>query len=139
MIGTAESDAKPGAASKEIERWVLSLFKAGDANDLETVLSFYAPDVVFRFAGGPKLHGRDEMLGSLQERRRLATKIEHDLQGIWTGVDGDFTVVSAECEVSYTVAGKGRITVPCTSTMRRNAEGLIADYRVFIDTRPAFG
>ena len=127
------------AAAEDIESWVRRLFAAGDAKDVDAVVQFYSLDTSFRFGNAAPIHGRQAVWDLLSSRPDAASKVEHELLGIWTGKDGDYDVVAAEAYVSYTVPGRGRITVPCTSTMRRGKDGLIADYRVFIDTTPAFG
>ena len=46
--------------------------------------------------------------------------------------------MSAEANVTYTLANGREGTVPATSTLRLK-EGLVRDYRIFIDTTPVFG
>lgn len=124
--------------AEDVKSWVLRLFAAGDAKDIDAIVQFYSLDTSFRFGNAKPIHGRQAVRDLLSSRPDAAT-VEHELLGIWTGKDGDYDVVSAEAYVTYTVPGRGRITCPCTSTMRRGKDGLIADYRVFIDTTPAFG
>ena len=60
--------------------------------------------------------------------------LRHEIHSVWT-VDGD--VVITEMTVHYERLDGQQISLPCANIFRLR-DGLIADYRIFMDVAPLF-
>lgn len=103
--------------------------------------SFFVPDVRVCFANADPVIGRAAAWRCFAEfidglRACGLTDLRHDIVNVWTA-DG---VVISELEVSYAFGPDRSVTVPAATVWRlsgrSDGEGVIVDYRVFVDHGP---
>ena len=116
--------------------WARRLLAASDAGDRDIIFSSLAPNARFRFGNAAPVFGIDAISKETGRVVGEAKKRHHEIQGVWTGKEGDLDVVSIEADVTYTFQNDAAVTVPVTSTIRIRDDDLIADYRIFIDLAP---
>jgi ketosteroid isomerase-like protein len=111
---------------------VLDLFHAIDSKDIDSLLSFMAPDVTQRFGNQEPLGGHDEIRARHEEFFSTYT-VSHEITGLW---EWDDTVV-VQINASYERTDGLEVTVPAVSIIRE-ADGQIVEYEVFVDMAPLF-
>jgi ketosteroid isomerase-like protein len=110
------------------------LFADVDRKDAALFANYLADDAVFRFANADEVVGKaniEQALGAFYDSVRA---LSHDRQGLWESDEG--TVVWSD--VTYTTHDNGRVRIPVVTIFRRNDDGLIVDYRIFMDAAPLF-
>jgi limonene-1,2-epoxide hydrolase len=109
------------------------LFKSVDEMDMESILSFMAEDVTFRYGSMPAVKGHEDMRAGIEGFYTTIAALQHDLQR--TIKDGN-TVV-CEGESTYTRHNGSKITLPFCNVFEV-AGGLISLYRIYIDIGPVY-
>jgi hypothetical protein len=71
---------------------------------------------------------------SLQEFSKVFNWIRHDHVETWRGPDG----AAVEADVTYERTDGREVHVPAVTICRFDQDGLINDYRIFIDLAPLF-
>jgi ketosteroid isomerase-like protein len=103
-----------------------------DAGDQETADSLIAEDVRFRFANHPMVIGKREFIAGRGALRNSIRGFHHEIVSLEeVGIDA----VIVEMNVTYTLLDGSSVTVPCCDVFRLR-DGLIADYRIYIDISP---
>jgi limonene-1,2-epoxide hydrolase len=110
-----------------------TLFADIDSMAPDRFVAHLAEDVDFRFGNAEPVHGRAAVGAVWGGFCETVDGVHHDLVAQWDAGDA----VIAESDVTYTRKGGGQVTVPVV-TIYRPADGLIQDYRVFIDLAPLF-
>jgi ketosteroid isomerase-like protein len=110
------------------------LFADIDTMDPDAFARHLAEDVTMRFGNAPELHGRDACRGTWAEFCQLVDGVHHDVVQRWEADDATI----AHTDVTYTRKDGERVTVPVVTIYRAGEDGLIADYRVFLDLAPVF-
>jgi ketosteroid isomerase-like protein len=109
------------------------LLKAVDMFDLDTIDALTAPDVHFRFGNADPTDTRSQLLGAAQSFHAAIAGIHHEFVDIWE--IGDGTVV-AILDVHYRRLDGRELDLPCCNVFRVS-DGLIRDYRIYMDVHPA--
>jgi ketosteroid isomerase-like protein len=110
------------------------LFADVDRKDAALFAKYLADDAVFRFANADEVVGRDNIESTLAAFYDQIKALHHDRQGLYE-VDDTAVVWS---DVTYTRFDDAQVTVPVVTIIKRNDEGLIVDYRIFMDAGPLF-
>jgi ketosteroid isomerase-like protein len=110
-----------------------TLFADIDSMAPDRFAAHLADDVDFRFGNADPVHGRAAVRAVWAGFCETVDGVRHDLVAQWDTGDA----VIAESDVTYTRKDGGQVTVPVV-TIYRPADGLIEDYRVFIDLVPLF-
>jgi len=110
------------------------LFADVDRKDAALFARYLADDAVFRFANADEVVGRDDIEQTLGAFYDSIKALSHDRQGLYEVEDT--TIVWSD--VTYTKFDDSRVTVPVVTIVKRNDDGLIADYRIFMDAAPLF-
>ena len=108
------------------------LLKAVDMSDLDTIDALTAPDVHFRFGNADPTDTRSELLAAAQSFRAAIAGIHHEFVDIWEVGNG--TVV-AILDVQYRRLDGRELNLPCCNLFRVS-DGLICDYRIYMDVHP---
>jgi uncharacterized protein len=137
QTGDGAADGSDAATTKSREDWARSFFATIDSGDLEEIAARFAPDIRLAMGNGAASEGREAAREAFGQMAGTVKSTRHDILGVWRGSDADIEVVSVEANVTYTLADRD-VTVPVTSTLRLR-DGLVTDYRIFIDTTPVFG
>ena len=132
------ADTQDGAPLEALEAWARRFFAIVDTRDPDRIAAHFAADIRLAFGNRPVVVGREVARAAFASTAKALQGVRHDVTGIWHGRDGAWPVASVESTVTYTLADGRRVSVPAVSTLRLR-DGLIADYRIFIDTTPVFG
>lgn len=117
---------------------VRAFLAAVDSGDQAALAAAFADDIVLTFGNADPVRGETDVLSTFAGTSDAFVSIRHDLKGVWRGAWEGGEVRSAECEATYTRHDGTAVTLAVTSTFRLNADGEIADYRIFMDPAPAF-
>lgn len=117
---------------------IRDLFLAVDSNDVDTLKAVFNSDIILVFGNQDPIQGREAVLEAFSNTSNLFNAIHHNIIAVWTGVWKQGEVRSVECIANYTRKDNKTVSLPVTSTLRLNQEGQIADYRIFMDSSPAF-
>ncbi len=109
------------------------LFASIDAMDTESFLSFISEDGVFRFGSSPPATGHAAIRAAVENFFASFAALKHDLQRMIT----DGNTVVCEGEVTYTKHDGSTVTLPFANIFEVD-DGLISQYRVYIDIGPLF-
>jgi ketosteroid isomerase-like protein len=108
---------------------IFRLFKAIDAFDTETFLSFLSDGAVFRFGNMPPVAGKDNIRPFLEGFFQSIKAIRHDQVEVWEQDD----VKLMNGRVTYTRHDGSRLTVYFANTFKMEGDR-IGEYLIFVDT-----
>ena len=108
------------------------LFEALDQMESEAWISHLAPDVVMQFANEDPVYGRDMCRTRVASLFASVRAISHHIVARWE--HGDATIV--ETVVTFTLPDETEVTLPMVTIYRTGLQGLIADYRIYVDPSP---
>jgi ketosteroid isomerase-like protein len=109
------------------------LFKAIDVCDVDRFLTFLDPDATFRFGSAPSVTGHDAITVAVTGFFETIEGLQHDL--INTVSSGSMQV--CEGDVTYTRLDGSNVTLPFVNIFEFD-EGLICDYRIYVDVAPLY-
>jgi ketosteroid isomerase-like protein len=111
-----------------------AMFAVVDRRDADGFAALCAEDAVLRFANAEPVRGRAAIRDSFATFFASIAGLEHDIVGFWHA-DGAFV---AESLVTYTRTNRTTVTLPAVSIVRRGTDGLIRDYRIYMDLGPLY-
>jgi SnoaL-like domain len=110
------------------------LFAAVDTKDEGAFGSFLAENARLTFGNAEPLVGRESIVAGIGGFFSTIGGLSHRIVNQWyAGAD---TV--AETEVTYQRLDGTSVAVPAVSIWRTRADGLIDDYRIFVDLAPLY-
>lgn len=107
------------------------LFAAVDARDTARFLEFLTPDATFRFGSAPEFTGREAIREAVDGFFGSIAALEHAV----TRVTGDGTTLVCLGDVTYTLEGNRRVTLPFAVALEFDGAA-IRDYRIYADMAP---
>lgn len=110
------------------------VFAAVDAMKADALVELFAEDGRFVFGNNDPLHGHTAIAAGLEGFFASIQGLRHELVHEWN-VQAD-TIV--ESRVTYTRLDGSTVTVPGVSIWHLGDDGLITDYRVFVDLAPLY-
>jgi ketosteroid isomerase-like protein len=116
------------------ETRVRELFATTDAKDIAANATHVTDDVELRFGNNDPVVGKDAYIAMSEEFYASLASLRHEIHSLWT-VDDD--IVITEMTVHYERLDGQRLSLPCANIFRLR-DGLIADYRIFMDINPVF-
>src|ERR1700692_1622820 len=120
--------ATPGGANT-----VRVLLGAVDMSHLDTIEALTAPDVHFRFGNADPTDTRSELVAAAQSFRAAIAGIHHEFVDIW---EVGYGAVVAILDVHYRRLDGRELNLPCCNVFRVS-DGLVRDYRIYMDVNPA--
>lgn len=111
---------------------VRALFAGVDSGDFDVVAALVTDDVHLRFGNFEPTDGKAKLVATGQQVAGSVAGIRHEIHDIWEVEEG--TVV-AVMDVHYKRLDGGELALPCCNVFRFR-DGLISDYRVFMDVNP---
>jgi ketosteroid isomerase-like protein len=111
---------------------VRALFEAIDTGDVQTLLGLLAQELHFRFGNADPVEGKAAFSDFCSDFFGSIRGIRHEIHDVWE--IGDDTVV-AVMDVWYRRRDGREFTLPCCNVFRLN-DGLVLDYRIFMDISP---
>jgi ketosteroid isomerase-like protein len=117
------------AVSEQLRR----VFATFDAQDVETLSSFMTDDVRLRLGNAEVIEGRPAFIAAVDAFLASIAGVRHEILHVYG--DGDDAIV--EFDVHYTRHDGNVVVVPCCNVFRLR-DGLIAEYRSYIDATPVY-
>ena len=115
-------------------RFHQDLFAAVDSREAEKVAPFVTDDVAFRFGSAEPTYGRADLVAASREFSASIAGIHHTIIRAWGPEPG---VAVVELQVTYRRHDGSEITLPCCNIFRMR-DGLVGDYRIYMDVAPVF-
>jgi ketosteroid isomerase-like protein len=115
------------------EDLVRGVFAALDAKDPAAVSARMTHDVRMRLGNADLVEGKAKFREATAAFVASITAIRHEITSIWNVDD----VVIAELDVHYQRLDGRRVTLPCCNVFRVR-DGLVSDYRVYLDIGPVY-
>jgi ketosteroid isomerase-like protein len=116
------------------EKTIREMFVTTDARDVEANAAYLTEDVELRFGNNEPVVGKPAYVATSTGFFASLKSLRHEIHSVWT-VDGD--VVITEMTVHYERLDGQQLSLPCANIFRLR-DGLIADYRIFMDVNPVF-
>jgi ketosteroid isomerase-like protein len=115
---------------------IRALFAATDEGDLAGVTSYLHDDVVVVLGNREPIHGAEAYAELYGQVAGMLAGLRHEILDIWSAAE-DPTVWIVRMTVHYTRTDGLTVSLPCCNALRFT-EGLVSDYRVFMDMTPVF-
>ena len=112
---------------------VRAIFEAFDAKDVSALAALMTDDVRLRLGNAEPVEGKSVFVDAVNAFLGSVAGFRHDVLDIWS--DADALIV--ELDVHYTRLDGGEVTVPCCNVFRLR-DGLVSDYRSYIDATPVY-
>jgi ketosteroid isomerase-like protein len=109
------------------------VFATFDAKDVSTLASFMTDDVELRLGNADMIKGKAAFVDAVNAFLGSIAGVRHEILAVYS--DGDAAIV--EFDVHYTRRDGDVVTVPCCNVFRLR-DGLIAEYRSYIDATPVY-
>ena len=110
-----------------------SIFAAFDAHDVPALAGMMTDDVRLQLGNAPVVEGRAAFVEAVHAFISSLTSFEHSLINVWSDLDA----LIVELEVRYTRLDGAELTLPCCNVFRIR-DGLVSDYRSYIDINPVY-
>jgi ketosteroid isomerase-like protein len=116
------------------ETTIRELFAATDAKDVVANAAYVADDIELRFGNNEPVVGKAAYEAMSKEFYASLKSLRHEIHSLWTEDDD---VVITEMTVHYERLDGRQLSLPCANVFRLR-DGLVADYRIFMDINPVF-
>ncbi|MEV7013157.1 nuclear transport factor 2 family protein [Streptosporangium sp. NPDC051022] len=113
---------------------VRRVFRSVDSFDPDEFARLLAEDATFVFGNAEPLAGREAVTAGLRTFYSTIGGLRHRIVRNWQ-VDAD---IIAETEVTYRRLDGKDVSVVAVSIWRTRDDGLISDYRIFVDLAPLY-
>jgi ketosteroid isomerase-like protein len=117
-------------ASESVSR----VFGIVDSRDAAAFGRLFSEDGRMVFGNGEPIHGPERIAESVGEFFATIKGLRHAVRNEWTA--GPDTIV--ELAVTYDRLDGKAVTVPAVTMWRVSGDGLIDDYRIYIDLAPVY-
>ncbi len=117
------------AVSDQLHR----VFATFDAQDVSTLAGFMTDDVALRLGNAETIRGKAAFVDAVNAFLSSIAGVRHEILTVYS--DRDAAIV--EFDVHYTRHDGRVVTVPCCNVFRLQ-DGLIAEYRSYIDATPVY-
>ena len=115
------------------EEQVREIFAALDAKDVPALAALMTDDVRLRLGNLDVVEGKSAFVEASHAFNKSVAGVRHNVINVWS--DRDALIV--ELEVDYTRLDGGELTLPCCNVFRLR-DGLVSDYRVYMDITPVY-
>jgi ketosteroid isomerase-like protein len=112
---------------------VRGVFAALDAQDSAAVTARMTDDVRMRLGNADLVEGKAKFREATAAFVASISAIRHEITSMWSVDD----VVIAEMEVDYERLDGRKVTLPVCNVLRVR-DGLVSDYRVYLDISPVY-
>jgi ketosteroid isomerase-like protein len=109
------------------------VFATFDAKDVAGLADFMTDDVELRRGNADVIKGKTAFVDAVNAFLGSVAGVRHDILTVYR--DGDAAIV--EFDVHYTRHDGHVVTLPCCNVFRLR-DGLIAEYRSYIDANPVY-
>jgi ketosteroid isomerase-like protein len=112
---------------------IRKMFATFDAQDVPALAAFVTDDVYLRLGNPEPVHGKPAFVEAVNAFLASVAGFRHEVLSVWS--DGDALI--AQFDVHYTRLDGGEVTLPCCNVLRLR-DGLVADYRSYMDAAPVY-
>ena len=112
---------------------VRRMFAAFDSKDVSSLAAFMTDDVRLRLGNAEPVDGKFAFVEAVNAFLASVAGFRHQVLNVWS--DGDALI--AEFDVHYTRLDGSEVTLPCCNVFRLR-EGLVVEYRSYIDATPVY-
>jgi ketosteroid isomerase-like protein len=130
--------AQSAESADDLEAWARAFFAKVDRSDAAAIGADLTDDVHMVRGNGTPLVSRAAVEAAFRAGGTRFRALRHEITGVWRGKWSGGDVVSVEAVAHYTFPDGREVALPVTSTLRLVGRK-VADYRIFMDGRPAFG
>jgi ketosteroid isomerase-like protein len=116
-------------ASDQLRR----VFAAFDAQDVAALARFMTDEVELRLGNADAIQGKRAFVEAVNAFLGSIAGVRHEILNVYR--DGEAAIV--EFDVQYTRHDGGVVTLPCCNVFHLR-DGLIAEYRSYIDAAPVY-
>jgi ketosteroid isomerase-like protein len=109
------------------------MFATFDAKDVSALAAFMTDDVRLRLGNAEPVQGKAAFIEAANAFLASVAGFRHEVLNVFN--DGD--ALMAEFDVHYTRLDGGEVTLPCCNVFRLR-DGLVAEYRSYIDATPVY-
>jgi ketosteroid isomerase-like protein len=109
------------------------IFATFDSKDVSALAAFMTDDVRLRLGNAEPVQGKSAFVEAVNAFVASVEGFRHEVLNVWS--DGDALI--AEFDVHYTRLDGGHVTIPCCNVFRLQ-DGLVAEYRSYIDATPVY-
>jgi ketosteroid isomerase-like protein len=109
------------------------VFATFDAKDVSKLAGFMTDDVRLRLGNAEMIRGKSAFVDAVNAFLTSVAAVRHEIVNVYR--DGDAAIV--EFDVHYTRHDGNVVTLPCCNVFRLR-DGLIAEYRSYIDATPVY-
>jgi ketosteroid isomerase-like protein len=109
------------------------VFATFDAKDVSRLTDFVTDDVGLRLGNADAITGKKAFVDAVNAFLASVAGVRHDVLSVYS--DGDAAIV--EFDVHYTRHDGVVVTLPCCNVFRLR-DGLIAEYRSYVDATPVY-
>ena len=110
-----------------------AIFRAFDAKDIAALAALATDDVRLQIGNAPVVEGKRAFVESLEAFAASVSSFAHTVTQVWS----DRNALIAELTVHYERLDGRELTLPCCNVFRFR-DGLVADYRVYMDINPVY-
>jgi ketosteroid isomerase-like protein len=112
---------------------IRDVFAALDNKDLTELATHVSEDIRMTMSNADPIEGKPSFVQRAEAFVGSLASIRHEITSLWTVDD----VVIAELWVHYGRLDGQQLTLPCCNVFRVR-DGLVTDYRVYMDSTPVF-
>jgi ketosteroid isomerase-like protein len=112
---------------------VREIFGAFDGQDLAGFTALMTDDVRLRLGNAAAVEGKPAFMEAVNAFLGSVATFRHEIVDVWSDRDA----LVAELEDHYTRLDGEEVTLPCCNVFRLR-DGLVADYRSYIDISPVY-
>ena len=112
---------------------IRNIFATFDAKDVSKLAGFMTDDVRLRLGNAEMIRGKSAFVDAVNAFLTSVAAVRHKIVNVYR--DGDAAIV--EFDVHYTRHDGNVVTLPCCNVFRLR-DGLIAEYRSYIDATPVY-
>jgi ketosteroid isomerase-like protein len=109
------------------------MFATFDAKDVSALAAFMTDDVRLRLGNADPVQGKSAFVEAVNAFFASVEGFRHQVLNVWS--DGDALI--AEFDVHYSRLDGREVTLPCANVFRLR-DGLVAEYRSYIDATPVY-
>ena len=116
----------------EASALIAKIYAADETMNAKAFVELLAPDAIFQLGGSPALTGREPIQSFVQGLFSSLKALRHRLIHFWIG-NGKLVF---QGEATFTFPNGQSLALPYVDVILPGSDGLIADYRIFIDLTP---
>ena len=117
----------------DVSALVNDLYKHIDTKDARGFAAFFAQDGKFTFGNAPTVTGPAAIESACDQFFSSLENLDHDMRNVW---EIDDTII-CEVTVMYETRDGRSLDLPAANIIRHE-DGLVTDYRIFMDVSPLF-